>query len=69
MTDFKPRDAGDGAGWDNAIDWLLNSRYMDPEALEHFWHLTDEVTDCDWCNAEVEGTNWDHRTKTAEEAS
>ncbi|MBP2703550.1 hypothetical protein JOL79_07020 [Microbispora sp. RL4-1S] len=24
-----------------AIDWLLNSRYMDPEAIVAFWGVTD----------------------------
>ncbi|MEU0515609.1 hypothetical protein [Amycolatopsis sp. NPDC006125] len=55
-----PRDlneSGSGKGWDNAIDWLLNSRYMDPEALEHFWHMCDERTaECEWCTEELRDT-------------
>ncbi|QYN17545.1 hypothetical protein [Amycolatopsis sp. DSM 110486] len=51
------RDAGDGEGWNDAIDWLLNSRYMDLEANTHFWHMVDQVKDCSWCYEELKGTN------------
>lgn len=34
------RDAAEGR-WGDAIDWLLNSRYMDPEALVAFWGVVD----------------------------
>jgi len=32
-------------GFDDAIDWLLNSRYVDPDVREHFWHMADRE-DC-----------------------
>lgn len=32
-------------GFDDAIEWLLNSRHVDPDVREHFWHITDHV-DC-----------------------
>lgn len=60
MANPKLRDAGDGEyeDWNTAVDWLLNSRYMDQEALEHFWHRVDRVTDCEFCHAEFDGTSW-----------
>ncbi|WP_147269013.1 hypothetical protein [Sphaerisporangium album] len=43
--------------WGDAIDWLLNSRYMDPEALVAFWGVVDgrwSVDDAD--KGSIDGT-------------
>jgi hypothetical protein len=52
-------DAGSGAEFDRAVDWLLNSRYMDSEAETHFWHIADgRDGTCEWCTDELRGTTW-----------
>lgn len=39
----------DNAGFDRAVDWLLNSRWVDQGALDHFWHMTDgKECSCDF---------------------
>lgn len=50
-------DAGDGEGWNSAVDWLLNSRFVDSDVLTHFWHICDGFIDCTWCYEELKGTN------------
>ena len=31
----------DEARWNAAVNWLLNSRFMDPDALTMFWAIVD----------------------------
>jgi hypothetical protein len=48
------------ADWDNAVDWLINSRYVDQDAATHFAHIsTGQTSDCEWCREELKNTQWE----------
>lgn len=41
----KNPDQGDTAGFDEAVDWLLNSRWVDQGAIDVFWRISEgEIT-------------------------
>jgi hypothetical protein len=51
MRERKHFDAGSGEHLGEALSWLLESRHVDLDVKDHFWHIADGSP----CDCEEEG--------------